>query len=384
MKNYFDKFEPSFNNISRRHLGILALGATLSACGGSGDADEPAAPVANGEVVPSTWSDAVPDISNDVFARTYAGVGANGLIYIYGTEKFNDEFDYVVKQYKPDGTLLSTTRLPPKPTPALLFLTPESLFLEQVVVIEVPFTNDILVSAAFSAPSGMINTKFTAGGYIARLNTASGEMTKLFESGTICPGGLARDTAGNLYTIDMKTGDVLQLSAGKNEITVLYSAKPGKSASAHYDFVWDAKCTVAVTTDGTVYATLVTGGHYASSASYNDGQWIVRLRNGQADRIQPGLSDRREIRGFGAHENDVFCLVHDGQTNTLVRKIDATGAISTVAGTPGSNQTTQFGSPGALGRTTQWVDISPDGRTIHLRQAQDNPRFYNVLLPAHS
>lgn len=377
MKNYFDKFEPSFNNISRRHLGILALGATLSACGGGGggDADEPAAPVANGEVVPSTWSDAVPNIGNDVFARAYAGVGASGLIYMNGVEKVDGNYYSVLRQYKSDGTFITIKRLSD-----LIKQGPE-----QVAVIEENGANQVLIAVAFSVNSGMINTKFTAGGYIARLNTASGEMTKLFESGTICPGGLARDTAGNLYTIDMKTGDVLQLSAGKNEITVLYSAKPGKSASAHYDFVWDAKCTVAVTTDGTVYATLVTGGHVASSASYNDGRWIVRLRNGQADRIQPGLSDRREIRGFGAHENDVFCLVHDGQTNTLVRKIDATGAISTVAGTPGSNQTTQFGSPGALGRTTRWVGLSPDGRTIHLRQeAQESPKFYSVLLPAHS
>lgn len=380
MKNYLDKFDPSLHALSRRHLGILALGATLSACGGGGDdadkPDEPAVPVANGEVVPSTWSDAVPDISNDVFARTYAGVGASGLIYVNGVETVDGNYYSVLRQYKSDGTFITIKRL------ATLIKEPSP---EQVAVIEENGADQILIAVAFSVNSGMINTKFTAGGYIARLNTASGEMTKLFESSTICPGGLARDTAGNLYTIDMKTGDVLQLSAGKNEITVLYSAKPGKSASAHYDFVWDAKCTVAVTTDGTVYATLVTGGHYASSASYNDGQWIVRLRNGQADRIQPGLSDRREIRGFGAHENDVFCLVHDGQTNTLVRKIDATGAISTVAGTPGSNQTTQFGSPGALGRTTRWIDLSPDGRTIHLRQeAQESPKFYNVLLPAHS
>ena len=277
MKNYFDKFEPSFNNISRRHLGILALGATLSACGGSGDADEPAAPVANGEVVPSTWSDAVPNIGNDVFARAYAGVGASGLIYMNGVEKVDGNYYSVLRQYKSDGTFITIKRLSD--------LIKQGL--EQVAVIEENSANQVLIAVAFSAPSGMINTKFTAGGYIARLNTASGEMTKLFESSTICPGGLARDTAGNLYTIDMKTGDVLQLSAGKNEITVLYSAKPGKSASTgiDYDFVWGAKCTVAVTTDGTVYATLVTGGHVASSASYNNGQWIVRLRNGQADRI---------------------------------------------------------------------------------------------------
>lgn len=378
MKNYFYKFDPSLHALSRRHLGILAFGATLSACGGGGDADESAAPVANGEVAPSTWSDAVPNIGNDVFARTYAGVGASGLIYVNGVETVDGNYYSVLRKYKSDGTFITIKRL------ATLIKEPGP---EQVAVIEENGADKILIAVAFSVNSGMINTKFTAGGYIARLNTTSGEMTKLFESSTICPGGLARDTAGNLYTIDMKTGDVLQLSAGKNEITVLYSAKSGNIASTviHYDFVWDAKCTVAVTTDGTVYATLVTGGHYASSASYNDGQWIVRLRNGQADRIQPGLSDRREIRGFGARGNDVFCLVHDGQTNTLVRKIDATGAISTVAGTPGSNQTTQFGSPGALGRTTRWVDLSPDGRTIHLRQeAQESPRFYSVLLPAHS
>ena len=105
----------------------------------------------------------------------------------------------------------------------------------------------------------------------------------------------------------------------------------------------------------------------------------MRVRNGQADRIQPGLADGEEIGGFGVHGNDVFCLV-----NGLVRKIDTAGVISTVAGTPGSNKTTQFGSPGALGRTTQWIDLSPDGRIIYLRQAQESPRFYSVLLPVHN
>lgn len=378
MKNYLNKFDPSLHALSRRHLGILALGATLSACGGGGDADESAAPVANGEVAPSAWSDAVPNISNDgdgFFARAYAGVGASGLIYVNGTETVDGNYYSVLRQYKSDGTFITVKRL------ATLIKEPGP---EQVAVIEENGADQILIAVAFSVNSGMINTKLTAGGYIARLNTTSGEMTKLFESSTICPGGLARDTAGNLYTIDMKTGDVLQLSVGKNEITVIYSVKPEQSASTgiDYDFVFEAKCTVAVTTDGTVYAMLKGGGHPASSASY--GNWILRLRNGQADQIQPGLGDWKHIGGFGAHGNNVFCLVHDWQTNTLVRKIDATGAISTVAGTPGSNQTTQFGSPGALGRTTQWVDLSPDGCTIHLRQAQDNPRFYNVLLPAHS
>lgn len=380
MKNYLTQFDPFLYNLSRRHLGILALGATLSACGGGGDADEPAAPLANGEVVPSTWSDAVPYFraSGDIFiARDYAGVGASGMIYVNGTEILDGKYESVLRRYHIDGAFITVKRL----TPSIKNAHPE-----QIAVIEEDGRDHIVMAVAFTMSSGMINTELTAGGYIARLNTRSGEMTKLLESSTICPGGLARDTAGNLYTIDMKTGDVLQLSAGKNDITVIYSAKPGKSVSIgiDYDFVFEAKCTVAVTTDGTVYAMLTGGGHPASFASYSNGRWIVRLRNGQADRIQPGLADGGQIRGFGAHGNDVFCLVHDDQTNTLVRKIDATGAISTVAGTPGSNQTTQFGSPGALGRTTQWVDLSPDGRTIHLRQAQDNPRFYSVLLPAHS
>ena len=186
--------------------------------------------------------------------------------------------------------------------------------------------------------------------------------------------------------MDMKTGNVLRFSPGQNEPSVIYSAKPGASASTNvfWDLVFDAKCMVAVTTDGTVYATL-SGAHAASDASYGGyGRQVVRLRNGQADHIKLALpEDDGRINGLSARGNNVFCLVKS-QKSTLVRKIDAAGAISTVAGTPDSNATTEFGSPGVLSQRTQWIDLTPDGR-IHLHgQAQDNPRFYSVLLPANS
>ena len=372
--------------LNRRMLGVLALGATLSACGGGGDDGDDGdngggavAPVALGQVVASTWSDSLPQFQTGdlFFAKEYAGVGASGLIYFRGTEQFDEGYAPVLKQYKPDGTLVSATRLP---------ISVKDAFPEQIAVLEEQSTDVVLIAVALTVNSGMINTKITAGGYIARLHTPSGEITKLFESSTVCPGGLARDSAGSLYTMDMKTGNVLRFSPGQKEASVIYSAKPGASASTNvfWDFVWDAKCMVAVTTDGTVYVTL-SGSHVASEASYGRyGAQLVRLRNGQADQIKLSLpEDGAGIKGLSAHGNSVFCLVKS-QKNTLVRKIDAAGAISTVAGTPDSNAKTEFGSPGVLSQRTQWIDLTPDGRIHFHGHAQDNPRFYSVLLPANS
>ena len=373
--------------LNRRMLGVLALGATLSACGGGSDDGSdhedggdngggPVAPVALGQVVASAWSDTLPQFQNSYSAKEYAGVGASGLIYFRGIEQFGEGYAPVLKQYKPDGTLVSATRLP---------ISVKDAFPEQIAVLEEQSTDVVLIAVA-SVNSGMINTKITRGGYIARLHTPSGEITKLFESSTVCPGGLARDGAGSLYTMDMKTGNVLRFSPGQNEPSVIYSAKPGVSASTNvfWDLVFDAKCMVAVTTDGTVYATL-SGAHAASDASYGGyGRQVVRLRNGQADHIKLALpEDDGRINGLSARGNNVFCLVKS-QKSTLVRKIDAAGAISTVAGTPDSNATTEFGSPGVLSQRTQWIDLTPDGRIHFHGHAQDNPRFYSVLLPANS
>ena len=374
--------------LNRRMLGVLALGATLSACGGGSDDGSdhedggdngggPVAPVALGQVVASAWSDTLPQFQNSYSAKEYAGVGASGLIYFRGIEQFGEGYAPVLKQYKPDGTLVSATRLP---------ISVKDAFPEQIAVLEEQSTDVVLIAVAVAKDSGMINTKITTGGYIARLHTPSGEITKLFESSTVCPGGLARDGAGSLYTMDMKTGNVLRFSPGQNEPSVIYSAKPGASASTNvfWDLVFDAKCMVAVTTDGTVYATL-SGAHAASDASYGGyGRQVVRLRNGQADQIKLALPENEGvITGLSAHGDSVFFLSGSGK-NTLVRKIDAAGTVSTVAGTQGSNAKSEFGSPGVLSWSTQWIDLTPDGR-IHLHgQAQDNPRFYSVLLPANS
>ena len=386
MKN---NFNPSFQNLSvlnRRLLGVWALGAALSACGGGGDdsivpvppapPEPPAPPVVTGQVVASAWSDALPLFETGFisFAEAFVGVGVSGLIYFQAIEKFDEKYELVLKQCRPDGSLVSSTRL-------------QGGFPEQISVVETSSADEILVSVAFTAPSGMINTKITVGGYIARLNTQSGEVRKILESDTICPAGLARDSAGSLYTLDLKTGNVLRLAAGQNQAAVIYSAQPGAGAStnAAWDFVMYAKGMVAVTADGTVYATL-SGTHSASAASYgsnnSEGQRMVRLRNGQADLIAPA-PDAGRINGLGVLGNDVFALVNS-QANTLVRKVDAAGVVSTVAGTPGSNAQTQWGAPGALGTQTQWIGLTPDGR-IHLHgPAQASPRFYSVLLPAQA
>lgn len=371
MTNNLNPLFPSQAVLNRRMLGVLALGAALSACGGGGSDnssndgsnDGPVTPVATAQVVASTWSDALPAIP-----ALPAGVGASGLIYFYTTENFDGKYEPVLKQYRPDGSLVSSTRLPGN-------VKINGEFPETIVVVEKTSADEIFVAVAFTASSGMINTKITSGGYIARVNTKSGEVSKILDSDTICPSGLARDGADNLYTVDLKTGNVLRLAAGQNEAAIIYRAQPGAGATnIMWDIVFYAKGRVAVTADGTVYA-MLEGTHNASADSYGNGQQIVRLRNGQADLIKTN----RAVRGLGAYGNDAFFLTSD-TTDTLVRKIDAAGTVSIVAGTPSSNAQTQWGSPGVLGVNTQWIDLTPDGR-IHLHTtANESPRFYSVLL----
>ena len=63
--------------LNRRTLGVLSLGAALSACGGSGSDDvDNAAESFSAEVVASDWSDTLPKPVRDL------SVGASGFIYI--------------------------------------------------------------------------------------------------------------------------------------------------------------------------------------------------------------------------------------------------------------------------------------------------------------
>jgi Immunoglobulin I-set domain len=314
---------------------------------------------AMGEVVPSGWSLALP-----VFVQTtpvqfgLIAVGASSLVYAASDE--NER--YVLKRYHPDGSAAGTFPLPRMPNTYT-----------QISVVEEAPAGDVLIAVSQIA-AAFINGYRAVGGGIYRLNPASGQLSTLFESDTISPSGLARDAAGNLYTVDLKTGDVLKLSAVDNQMAVLYRVNgeplPAVGGIA-YDFGFAAKGQVAVTSDGTIYATLVTGLHRASSAYGQSGAQSVRLRSAQADRIE-GLGG-----AFGAYGNGLFFL-----SKSTLRKLDASGNVFTVAGTLGLDGQTQYGSPGTLSSSAGWIGLSPVGR-VHLESKDPaGPRFFDIVLPA--
>ena len=311
-----------------------------------------------GQIVTSGWSQTLP-----VFGGTspvqfgHIAVGTQGLVYTVS----NEDGDYVLTRYLPAGTAVDRFVLPRV-----------SNAYTQIGLVEEASTGDILIARSL-IKAAFINTYTATGGGIYRLNPGSGQFTALFESDTITPSGLARDGAGNLYTVDLNTGDVLKLSAGSNQITVLYQvmgAPPAPIGGIAQDFSLSAKGVVAVTSDGTIYATLVTAGHRASSVYGPYGAQAVRLRNGQAELIK-GLGG-----AFGAYGNSLFAL-----SNATLRKLDASGNVFTVAGTLGLNGKTQFGSPGTLSISAGWIGLTPDGR-VHLESRDAaGPRFFDIVLP---
>lgn len=362
--------------INRRVLGALALGATLSACGGG--SDSPVAPptIATqpfGEVVASRWSEQLPTLRQPTspVQYGYVAVGASGLVYADARE--NNE--YVLKRYQPDGSGVETFRLPSI-----------SRGFSQVSVLEDPDSGDVLIARSVITGARQLNAYLAGGGAIYRLNPRSGQFTTLFASDTITPSGLARDRAGNLYTLDIRTGDVLQLSKASQQITFLYQVNA--VLPPRDEWSWDlglegARGTVAVTDDGTVYATL-TGSSVAGSPFYERGAKLLRLRQGKADLISGSSAGEQALFSrFASYGNSLFFLIYSNGTRVL-RKLDASGKVFTIAGTLGAQGATQFGTPGVLSNTTEWIGLTPDGR-VHLESNDaSGPKFFDVVLPAES
>ena len=133
-----------------------------------------------------------------------------------------------------------------------------------------------------------------------------------------------------------------------------------------------------LTDDGTIYA-------YFNKSSRGNYKGIVHLRNGQAYVM--GVTGIN----FGTYGNSLFVLTstyvaatpNSGEKGSvLIHRVDAAGQISTVAGTPQVQGSTQFGSPGVLGKRSRLLGLTPDG-LIHLSsETQETPHFYSVRLSA--
>ncbi|GAA4424715.1 immunoglobulin domain-containing protein [Acidovorax lacteus] len=331
---------------------------------------------AAGQVVASDWSESLTAYASPESTSPaefgYIAIGTGAWVYAAAFEAG----DYVLRRSRADGSVTETFRLPRVPNTYT-----------QIAVWEDPATREILVARCLIASVALnINTYQAVGGGIYRLEPVSGQFIPLFESDRITPSGLARDTSGNLYTVDLKTGDVLKITAGSLQITTLYQVsgqQPLTAGGVPYDFVLRSKGLVAVTADGTVYATLVTSSPRVAAAYQLYGEQWVRVRNGKAEMISVRTPAQTNgiTWGMGARGNSVFFLYKSAQS-TLVRKVDAEGNVLTVAGTWGSQEKTQFGSPGVLGRTSKWIGIGSDGQLYLEGWDAAGPRFFGVLLPA--
>ena len=322
-----------------------------------------------GEVVKSDWSETLPP-TLEIFAYfagdfigDFVGISASGFVY-YLNEPKN-----ALDQYRPDGTLARQLVLPPAPAGVP--------FIEQVSVIEDPVTHAVLIAVGRSTPSWRINSKFTAGGFIARYTDQTPQI--LFESDTITPGGLARDGEGRLYFTDLETQALLRTGPAGENLKVLYGSVRAPGAKP-VDFTFLIKADVAVAGDGTVYAK-------TDRASLSSRDTVVRWRNGTVDLVNllAGLSEPTDGsgvgRGLGMYGGNVFVFVRT-KKNVLVRMLNADGTLTTVAGTPDTVGSTQFGSPGVLDKDSRWLGITSDGR-VHLDAGDKNSRrFFDVQLRA--
>lgn len=449
MKNPLQTLPYPSTQLSRRALGTLALGATLSACGGGGDSSlgtlpvitghpqnvfavegqevrfsvvanevgqlryqwlrngvaiaqatdhtlvlrnigladhgalfsvvvtNPAGSVQSGSAVlevrakTKEWGTVVASDWSRELPRNYGAlieVGSSGWVYVYDREKHN------LLRYKTDASVTEGYDL------SRIAISVYGASDLRINVKEDASSGDILIARAWFTGAS-INISTAIGGGVYRINPGSGQVTTLVEPDTIVPSGLALDRFGNLYTIDLKTRNVLKIAADSHHVSVIYENKRAVGNAAQYPFT-APRGMVAVTDDGTVYATIESS--YPSPLFLDDsvsGRSLLRLRDNQADAISISHLPATwgSVAGWGAYGNDLVFLLKS--SNFLVCVIDVAGNVRTVAGTPGSTGPTQFGSPGILSDTSRWIGMTPDGR-VHLdSQAAEGSEFFDVILP---
>ena len=318
------------------------------------------------QVVASQLSENLPRYDSPL-AGEIIMVGASGFVYVRYREKSAGD---VIKRYQHDGKEVGVYRFPPIEN-----------FGSQFHVVEDVASGDILVARTLVRGTG-INVSAAFGGFIYRIKPDLGEISIIYQSNTISPSGLDKDALGNIYTIDLKTGDVLKLPVGSSEMVVLFKANADRTGNGYYDFALSAYGQVAVAADGAVYAQLGRS-HVANYYGLTKKFDIICLAKDGLGVID----ERRSVNGYmvGAY-GDGLCvmryhLVGDEYFSNLIYKIDATGDEFLVAGTPGASGPVQLGSPGVLNRCTSVSRISPEGR-LHMESSDHrSPRFIDVILP---
>lgn len=305
-----------------------------------------------GEVILSGWSNNLPTPRvTDIFTN----VGTSGLIYTY---RYEDSAT-VLQRYRSDGAAV--------PLGGSLARHTTGSGWARFSVLEEPGSGDVLI--AEGRFGGGINQVLGLGGRLLRINASSGAVTILYESQSITPLRLARDGAGNLYTLDMATWAIFRLSPQGQMSRLTSVLKPGAAGGE----AWRRTYWLAVAADGTVYAAV--DGPDSRNA-------VVRWRNGVEDYFDTSINPTyNSVMGLGTYGNDAYVLHSSDIAGRVLRKLSASGTISTVAGTPGAtNPSSQLGSPGVI-VDAEWLDISATGRIFLVNPAVTDMRFLSVVLP---
>lgn len=290
-----------------------------------------------GEVVATGWG-ALP-ITNPV------ATGADGSIYGVNYSPTG------LYRCRPDGTMIPLAG-------ALQSLPGTAPSLPIFTVLEDPASGSIYVAEAY------VTNNFTyfigGGGRIVRID-ANGSIVTLFESTYLTPKGLARDAAGNLYTVDIGRTTLLRLTP-EGKLATIAKILSDTTTPDNVNFnTW-----LAASPEGFVYAAAK-----STTTTVSNTPGILRASpSGTTDRLYLGVQGPANDHAYGLawHAGNLFALyqgpIEDLSTSGyIIRRLQPTGNVTTVAGTVAATFQNELGSPGKL-KHVAWQHVNTAGRVL--------------------
>lgn len=292
-----------------------------------------------GEVVTTGWS-ALP-ITNPI------AVGADGSIYgvNYGSAETG------LYRCRPDGMMIALAG-------ALQSLPATAPSLPIYTVLEDLASGSIYVAEAY------VTNNFTyyigGGGRIVRID-ANGNVVKLFESSYLTPQGLARDTVGNLYTVDIGSTTLLRLSPQGT----LFTLAKILSDTTKIDNV-NFNTWLTASPEGFVYSAAK-----STTSTVSEIPGILRISPaGVTDRLYLGVRGAANDypSGLGWHADSLYALYRNPIENLatggfVIRRLRPSGEIMTVAGSVAETTQNEVGSPGKL-KYVVWKHMNTTGHIL--------------------
>lgn len=269
---------------------------------------------------------------------------------------------------RPDGTMIplaGTLQSLPATAPSLPLFS----------VLEDPVSGSLYVAEAYTENN--FTFYFGKGGRIIRID-ANGDITKLFESTALTPSGLARDAAGNLYTVDIGHTTLHRLAPTGEISTIAMLLSSTTNPNNINVNTW-----LTASPEGFVYACAKSN----NTSSIPDTPGILRFSpSGVIDRLYLGVRGIESdfAYGLGWYAGNLYALYRSTgedlfSAGFIIRQLRASGEIATVAGTVGETTQNELGRPGKL-KASIWQSINTAGRIL-LRTTQPVDGNIAVILP---